>query len=208
MDITRDALHAWLTQTIERSGETATALARRAGVAQTTLTRFLNREDSSMLGLRTITKLVHATGSAPPGLSITPTAPQAVPRAIGLGEGGPEAEPIDATNDLDEPVERAVRALIAGRDAADAWRLHTSALENAGYLPGDLVIVDLNAHAEAGDVVCAQVYRWQAGTAETIFRIYEPPYLVAACRDPALRRPLVVDNDQVVIKGIVTHLLR
>ena len=38
---------------------------------------------------------------------------------------------------------------------------------------------------------------------------HEPPYLVAASLDEGLRRPLVDDDDQVVIKGVVLpHRLR
>jgi hypothetical protein len=211
MEITRETLHGWLVETLAKSGETPTALARRAGVAQTTLTRFLNREDSSMLGLRTITKLVHATGSAPPGMSM-PEAPARSPASAsggqGFGEEQAEAERFGRPTDAQTPVDKALLALIAGRVAADVWILKTSALIDAGYRPGDFVIVDLNRQPRAGDVVCAQVYRWTAGTAQTVFRIYEPPYLVAANGDATLRRPLVVDNDQVVIKGVVTHLLR
>jgi SOS-response transcriptional repressor LexA len=81
-------------------------------------------------------------------------------------------------------------------------------MEDAGYMPGDILIVDLNAEPERGDCVCAQLYRWQVGTAETIFRIYEEPYLLAATRHPDLRKPLLVDNDRVVIKGVVTEILR
>lgn len=75
-------------------------------------------------------------------------------------------------------------------------------------MPGDVVVVDLAATPTRGDVVCAQVYRWHEGKAETVFRIFEPPYLVAASAAPALRMPLVVDNDRVMIKGVVTHSLR
>jgi hypothetical protein len=57
-------------------------------------------------------------------------------------------------------------------------------------------------------VVCAQVYQWPSGTAQTVFRIFEPPYLVAATDDPTERRPLLIDNNQVTVKGVVTQSLR
>lgn len=202
MDLDRTAVHTWLTELLTSLGETPTSLARRAGVAQSTLTRFLNNEDSSMLSTRSIAKIAHATGDkGPPGFR---TEPQ--PRNSGLAE--PEAVPFKGLDALEKPLKRALAGLLEGRNATDVWVLRTTALIHAGYLPGDFVIVDLNATPKAGDVVCAQVYQWALGTAETVFRIYEPPYLVAPSADPQLRRPLVVDNDRVVIKGVVTHLLR
>jgi hypothetical protein len=35
-----------------------------------------------------------------------------------------------------------------------------------------------------------------------------PPYLLATSLDPSLREPLVVDDERVVIKGVVTDLVR
>ncbi len=58
------------------------------------------------------------------------------------------------------------------------------------------------------DVVCAQVYDWARGKAETVFRLYEPPYLLSSTTDPKLLRPLVVDDDVVMIKGVVVASLR
>ena len=75
-------------------------------------------------------------------------------------------------------------------------------------MPDDIVIVSLNEPPKPGSVICAQSYRWSEGRAETIFRIYEPPYIVAATRDTTLRRPMLVDNDRVIIKGVVIAQLR
>jgi len=42
-----------------------------------------------------------------------------------------------------------------------------------------------------------------------VMRLYEPPYLAAASLDEGLRRPFVVDNEQIIIKGVVLpHRLR
>lgn len=106
------------------------------------------------------------------------------------------------------PLTRAIDALIGDRPATDPWTLHTRALEGIGYLPGDILIVSLNMTPNAGQVVCAQEYRWSEGKADTIFRIYEPPYIVAASSEAAFRKPLLVDNDRVVIKGVVIASIR
>lgn len=203
----REHVRQWLTEALAQRGETPTALARKAGVSQSTLTRFLADADGTMLSMRTMAKLVHVIGRPPPGLETTArTANPHVPQPENFRE--PEAEPYSVADLPSDPVTRALAALTEGRNAADVWVLRTAALRNAGYLPGDLVIVDLNATPKRGDIVCAQVYEWAKKTAETIFRIYEPPYLVAAGDLPNLRKPLVVDENQIIIKGVVTQLLR
>jgi SOS-response transcriptional repressor LexA len=85
--------------------------------------------------------------------------------------------------------------------------LRSRSLESAGYMPGDILMVDLNGRPEPGDVVCAQIYD-RSGKAETIFRIYEHPFLVAATLDGRLMKPHLVDNDRVVIRGVVIASLR
>jgi lambda repressor-like predicted transcriptional regulator len=203
MDITRDDVLAWLKGALKQNDESATALARRAGVAQSTLTRFLDEENpGGMLNLRTISKIAHAVRSAPKGfkaggLDLT---------AGGLGE--PEGQPFDKTQDLPAWVRAAIEMLTQGRNAADVWTLTSHALTHAGYLPGDLLVVDLGIPPAAGDVVCAQHHSWSTSSADTIFRIYEPPYLIAASIDPMVRRPLPVDGERVIIKGVVTEMLR
>ena len=103
----------------------------------------------------------------------------------------------------------AIKALIGGRKAVDSCTIRTRALECIGYVPGDIVIVELGRPPAPGDVVCAQVYDWGRSEPETVLRIYEPPVLVSATLDEQLRRPLVVDNVRVIIKGVVLrHRLR
>ncbi|WP_424956372.1 LexA family protein [Hyphomicrobium sp. 1Nfss2.1] len=200
MELSREDIRAWLNQVLRKSGESATALARRAGIAQSTLTRFLNDDEAPMLKLRTITKIAHATGEQP---IISVSGASGRP-AQALEEGAKRYEAEE-----DSPITAAVSALIGDKKAADAWELGTGAgLELAGYFPGDILIVDLNETAQPGDLVCAQDYRWSEGKAETVFRFYDPPYLTTPSREEGLRKPLLVDNDRVVIKGVVIGSLR
>lgn len=205
MDLTRDGVRAWLMDVLARSGETPTALARRAGIAQTTLTRFLNDPDGPMLSLRTVARVAHVAGSAPAGLDLAVSSPAAA-RAPGLEDA--EAAPFRAPESLAPWLAAALDSIRQGRSAADVWQIRSRALEHVGVLPGDLVVVDLGMRAESGDVVCAQHYEWARASAETIFRIYDPPYLLAASSDPEVRKPLVVDNERVIIKGVMLALLR
>jgi hypothetical protein len=60
----------------------------------------------------------------------------------------------------------------------------------------------------AGDVVVAKLTDLKAGRTETIFRVIEPPYLVSVANDPATRLPLPIDNNRVIVMGVVTESLR
>jgi SOS-response transcriptional repressor LexA len=85
--------------------------------------------------------------------------------------------------------------------------LRSRCLEVAGYVPGDVLMVDMNAKPEQGDVVCAQVYD-RLGRAETVFRIFEDPFLVASSLDGTFFKPLLIDNERVVVRGVVVASFR
>ena len=91
------------------------------------------------------------------------------------------------------------------RPGVDVWTVKSLAMAAGGYLPGDQLLVDTHQseRCRAGDVVIAQRYDAQSGTAETVLRRFEPPVLVAASTDPAEGRVLVVDGTNVVIRGKV-----
>jgi transcriptional regulator with XRE-family HTH domain len=198
MEPSRTDLQNWLKSVLEQTKLSPTALASKAGVAQSTITRFLNSPDAPMIGLRTMAKIAHAAGVSPYGPA------SSIARAPQLAE--PEAVPYRAQTN--GPLAPILNLLATQHRAVDPWILQTDALEHAGYLRGDVVLVDLNAQARPGDIVCAQLYRWSEGRADTVFRLYEPPYLVAMTRDAELRKPALVDNDRVIIKGVVILTLR
>lgn len=190
----RDEQRAWLAKVLELSGLAPTALAQKAGLAPTTLTRFLNNpEHATALSARTVSAVEKSTGLR--------FGEQARPATLRESE----AEPFRVDSDL---LSEMVRAAAAGANGIDPWRLRSRALEAAGYLPNDILIVNLNARPETGDVVCAQIYDWTRGRADTVFRVFEPPSLVSATLDPALRRPFFVDNESVVIRGVVVASVR
>lgn len=91
------------------------------------------------------------------------------------------------------------------RPGIDVWQVKSLSLSLAGYMPGDLILVDTHASelARAGDVVIAQKYDWHSGGAVTLLRRYEPPVLVAASPDPDEARVFVVDGNNIVIMGRV-----
>ena len=190
----------YLRRVIAHMRKPPTRIAKEVGVAASTLTRLLNENSTATLHARTISRLQEYSG-----VSFFGGDPSAPPTFRGLAE---DAVPFDAKS-ADPAVSAAIKALIGGRQAADPWTMRTRALERRGYLPGDIVIVDLGRRPEAGDVVCAQVYDWRRGAAETVMRVYDPPYLLEASLDEQLRKPLVVDDEQVIIKGVLlAHRLR
>lgn len=94
-------------------------------------------------------------------------------------------------------------------DGEGCWRLMSRAVELAGYLPGDLLLVSQKVSPLAGDVVCAQIYDGQTDSAETVFRVYEPPFIITRTMDPAhSQKPRIVDNERVVIWGTVIRSFR
>jgi hypothetical protein len=190
----------YIRRVIAHTRKPPTRIAKEVGVAPSTLTRLLKDDSTSTLHARTISRLQEYSG-----VSFFGGDSSTVTTFRGLAE---DAVPFDAKN-ADPAVMAAIKALIGGRKSADPWTMRTRSLERRGYLPADIVIVDLGRAPEAGDAVCAQVYDWRRGAAETVMRVYDPPYLLEASFDEQLRKPLVVDNEQVIIKGVLlAHRLR
>lgn len=106
----------------------------------------------------------------------------------------------------DQDRNQVIAGALGGHPAGiDIWTVRSSALILRGYLPGDLILVDTHKSelCKSGDVVIAQVYNWQTGSAETILRLYEPPVLLSACANTDAPVSRVVDGQNVVIKGKV-----
>lgn len=91
------------------------------------------------------------------------------------------------------------------RPGIDVWTVNNRSMALAGYLPGDKMLVDTRnpTAARTGDVVVAQVYDWQNGTAKTVLRQFQRPALVAHSADPEHWISHIVDDNNVAIRGIV-----
>lgn len=186
---------------VEKTKTPPTRLATEIGVAPSTLTRLLNEPDGGKATLRatTIAKLERYSGLSAPTLEL----PEGARQHQGMRE---DAVPFDV-REGDQSVSAAIKAIVAGQKGIEAWTIQTRALECAGYMPGDTVLVDLKTRPYASDAVFAQDMR--GGKAATLMRINEPPYLVAATLDPTLRKPIEVDDHWIIIKGVVLpHRLR
>lgn len=198
----RDQQRAWLRRVLEAMKTTPTELARAAGMADVTLSRFLNRDDyEGVLSALTLRLLVEHTGL--PG-------PDDMGGNNGSKFGFSDGAQVDyrGAEYKASPLGKLLALALHNRPNAAPWLLNTHALETAGYLQGDIVIVDAGVAPRAHDAVCAQVLD-HAGGAETVFRIFEPPVLTGANLNVGARpRPLLVDGTQVSIAGVVTDLFR
>lgn len=187
----------WIQATLDTNRWTPTRLAREAGISQSTLAKFLGDPlDAAHLSLRSVEKIAR----------VSPIVPYGTEPAGGRGFGEMDALPFEPA-DGDDLVVRAIAAAKGGRNHIDPWLLRSRALEALGYIPGDILIVDLNTRPEDGDIVCAQVYD-RAGAAETVFRLIERPFLVAATLERRHVKPLLIDDEQVVVRGVVVASIR
>lgn len=192
-----EAQRAWLSRVKSITGMTVTDLARAAGKHHTTLTNFMNKPARGPLNPLTIELVSQATG-VPATMEARGT-----PAPAGSTD---EAEPY--VDSGDNPIAAAIKLFSAGNATIAAWRLRTHALENVGFLPGDIVLVDPDRQPAAGEAVCAEAYDGIKARTETVWRIYEPPYLMAATQDRSLSKPFLLD-DRVRILGVVLpHRLR
>lgn len=171
-------------------------LARASGIHPTTFSKFLNDPEnkarlqpSKLAQIETVSGVAYSDFGSVRGFEET------------------ESEPFNVSA-AQTPTQVAIAGYKRDRNGIDPWILNSSCLELAGYLPGDILIVDLNAQPRNGDVVCAQVYRQTR--AETVFRILEDEYLISATVDRQKFKPLRLDNltNNVIVRGVVIASIR
>lgn len=197
----REAQLVWLREVELRTRKTATEIARGAGLDPSTLTGFKTGRRSRLLESLTITAISNAW-DIPVNVEVRGGP---APRAL-------SEETMPFVFDGDGALDSAIRALVAGRNGVYPLTLQTTSIELAGYLFGDVVLVDQNAAPQPGDAVIAQVYDWPKMTAKTIVRVFERAapvdLLVAKSHDAALK-PMVADGEKVIVKGVLQpHRLR
>lgn len=186
----RAQVRAWIEAIKARHKIELREIAARAGVAVSTIYRWFDDAFAFQPSRSALRKIAQAFNVEMPGEDAS--------RAPGFAEREMVAIAVEERPD----------ELRAGLNQG-VWRVATRALEMIGYLPGDMVLVDMAETPRPGDVVCAQVYDFQHGAAETKLRVYEPPYLVCATMDPAAREaPIYLDHERATIAGVVTRMLR
>jgi hypothetical protein len=140
----------YLLRVLDHTRMKPTPLAKAAKVPASSLNRLLKEDSTGTLHARTLSKLEKFSGILLSAVIDTSSAP-------GLRGLAEDAVTFDVESG-DPAVSAAITALIGNRQSADSRTIRTRALECLGYLPGDIVIVDLRRKPTPGDVVCAQVY--------------------------------------------------
>lgn len=194
---------AWLLELLEKLRLTPSALATGAGASDTTITRLLNNPSyAGTLAQETIERIKNTYRvPGPEDYAQSRRSPM-----IGLSE----ASRFDVARES-EDLAAVVASILRARPKADAWRLKTLALESVGYLPGDIVFVEALAADQMPkplDAVCAQVMDYQHGAAETVWRVFDAPFLVGAGQDRTAYKPLLVDGERVRILGVISASYR
>lgn len=190
----------WIHSLMMQHRITASELARRANLSESTLTRLMNPQGPAFLPREaTIAKIektfsvrrpVMQNGNEEDGSAPGQKAGKD-PRSIAAGL-------LEGLQELD----------ISSPDAINAYTVEDRALDLAGYLPGDIVLVDTARHPEAGDIVALR-FRGPASDLNRItLRIFDHPFLSAHSTDAALRRPVLDDREKFELVGIVTTALR
>ncbi len=213
-DRLREAQQAWLDEIEKTLEATPSEIARLSDISPATLTRMRYKDGyNGTLSAAIVDRIEAGTGiAAPPEVRPKkwqrPDAAPALrsPEAPPGGFSDQEAEPYVAPKG--DPMANLVTAAVAGRVHVVPWTLRSRALEDELCQPGDIMIVDLNAQPVAGDIVCAQLYDFERGSAtRTVFRLYHPPFLVGAGREDGARTPHLIDSN-VGIKGVVELVIR
>lgn len=191
----RDAVREWLEMLTRRYDVSSRQLAVKAGLAPSTVYRALEKDGDFVMSMTNVAKIGAAFGEAIPDFG-------GEPRPAGGLPGFADAEVIPYVGDVAPfPVKPGLNQGI--------WRITNATLNLDGYKAGDYLLVDMTVKPDPGDIVCAQVYNFQRGTAETVLRRFQPPYLLVRSTDPRIDpKPLYVDGERVVIVGVVIRSMR
>lgn len=192
-------LAKWLAEILEDRRLSVNKAAKETRISKTQIGRYLSGEGSmpSLAYIKRIGNLaphIHA----PIGL---------LPSANGTSTPRREKDVIQLEVDDNCPIE-----LKPKTPEQIVFRLKTRAIEMPPYcyLPGDILLLDRSlTKPKAGKAVCAEIYNLQDETRETVFRAWDPPYLMIATNDPKVpRTPIYVDGEKVAILGTVVRSLR
>jgi transcriptional regulator with XRE-family HTH domain len=188
---TDDEIVNWLEDGARQTGIHQAELARQAGLSKSTVSRLMTRGRSGKHPV-TLEQMI--------ALSRVLRKPLPPRFQAMAGEPAGFAEP-------------ELRRLLDDVSAADPnisrWEIRGDSIALAGYLPGDEIWFDARVKPERGDIVLANIYK-RAG-AETVMRLWMPPFLVAAEPGIPSIAPVEVkdeDDPKAVILGTMIDLHR
>lgn len=193
----------WFKAQQKKAGVTAEDIADRMGRVRSTVSHiYSGRQRMSLEWAKVFAEMLDVPLSEV--LERAGVAEESQARSLQPGMAESDAAPFV----IEGPAERNVSTiaeLFGARPGIDIWRVKSASMSLQGLLPGDYMLVDTHAadRVRAGDVVVAQVYDNNKGTATTLLRRLEPPVLVAASANPDEWRVHVVDGVNVVVRGKV-----
>jgi len=187
----RDRVRAWISEIRQRFRAEIPDIAGRAKVASSTIYRWLDDTHPFNPSLTSLRKIAVAYGVPLPDA-----------KAPAADETSGDVETYAANDDQVEPP-------LKPTPGQTVFRVRSRALELAGYLPGDAILVDPRTPARSGDAVCAQIQNLETGELENRLRVYEAPYLLTRTMDPQSNdRPIYVDNERAKIIGPIVKAMR
>jgi hypothetical protein len=198
------SIRKWLLEVMAQTGLKATPLAKEAGLAPSTLLRALDKEHPGSLEYRSIEKIVQKFGVEPPHL-FRPKQQSGLFMGLRVGE---HATSTRGDPELQQMAIDAVPELMRSEDQT-LWKIRSNVVELFGYLSGDIVVLDGSVQPEPKDIIVARTTAHHERKFDLVIRFYDPPYLISGTFNAkAGRKPLLVDNEQVVIMGVVVKSLR
>lgn len=189
----------WLDAVLEATGWSPTTLARKARLHASTLSKFRLADSVSTLTSNSITKIA-AISPIPPFETSLPQ--------VARGIAHSEVRLLDLALVTDDLAISALSSVQGVRNSIEIWLLESRALELAGYMPGDYLMVDVAAKPKLGDPVCVRFENPRPGTPDAVVRLFEKPFLVSATMDSALNRPLLIDDSHLKVAGVVVGSYR
>ncbi len=176
----------FIEQALKKTGLSPNALAEKAKINPSTLYRFINGQNDKTLRAVTLNRIARAAQMPAPATDLE-----------------------DAETRIFDIADMPDLSLSKGESSIGAIEVLNDAMAPAEINPGDILLYDSDRKPVTNDLVIAQIYNARLGDAETVVRYYQPPYLIAAATsDPAHRKPLVIDGENVVLTGVVVRQIR
>ena len=184
------AFRSWIKAIRDEHNITYGALADKAGIARSTLSRYNSDNAPGLPDTTTISK-IKAVFRTPMPEALN----QVTPSLLGFVEA--EITPLAATGETE-------------RDDPDRqeWLVGTNDMAVYGIIPGDIVIARSDVIAVDGDIVIAQVSSADRNDKTTVIRkFHQDMGLATIIAGPGVA-PRLVDNNSVIITAVLTELRR
>lgn len=188
----------WVNAILDARKWRANRLATEARIDPSSLSRFLN----DRTGKRTLNSYSVEKIEAASGFIAYETEPSSK-SSLSFNRSSGDLSAYETSGSID--VDRAVSAIVHGRNSVEPWLLQSRCLEGAGYLPGDVLLFDMNARPARGDVVAAQIFG-RSGRPELIVRRYAEPFLYSVTTDADLMEPILIDKNVSLLGVLLTSM--